>query len=160
MSADHTRLPVIGFAEYVDFPKWKIRGLRAKVDTGARSSALHVENIRRVGPDRVRFDVRLDRTRADRRVTVEAPISRRSRVRPSNGVSQMRYFVRTSIQIGTVEQEIEVSLVDREKMIFRMLIGRSAIAQRFLVDVSKRYVLSKRPATIKSKTHSDRSERP
>jgi hypothetical protein len=133
----------IGWAEYVEIPQWNISRLRAKMDTGARTSALHVENIREVGHGRVRFDVRLHRRHIDRRVTVEAPIKRRGRVRPSSGVSQTRIFVSARVHIGPIEQEIELSLVDRERMIFRMLIGRSALAHRFLVDVSKRYLLSK-----------------
>ena len=135
---------VIGFAEYVDIPEWHISRLRAKVDTGARSSALHVENIREVGKERVRFEVRLHRRHEDRRVVVEASVTRRSRVKPSNGMPAWRYFVAARVKIGPFEDEIEMSLVDRQHMIFRMLIGRSALSHRFLVDVSKRYVLSAR----------------
>jgi hypothetical protein len=134
---------LIGWAEYVDIPQWNIKRLRAKMDTGARTSALHVENIRELGRGRVQFDVRLHRRHIDRRVTVEAPIKRRGRVRPSSGVPQTRIFVSARVWIGSTEQEIELSLVDRERMIFRMLIGRSALAHHFLVDVSKRYLLSK-----------------
>jgi hypothetical protein len=72
---------LIGLAEYVDIPAWRILRLRAKVDTGARSSALHVENLREVGRNVVRFDVRLHRSRKAQRVTVEALITRRARVR-------------------------------------------------------------------------------
>jgi hypothetical protein len=139
---------VIGFSEYVDIPEWHIMRLRAKVDTGARSSALHVENIRELSSGRVRFEVRLHRRHHDRRVIVEAPITRRGRVRASTGIMQWRYFVRARVHIGPVEQELELSLVDREHMIFRMLIGRSALAHRFLVDVSKRYLLGQ-PRRVK-----------
>ncbi|MCA9592195.1 MAG: ATP-dependent zinc protease [Myxococcales bacterium] len=142
--SDERDAPVtIGWAELVDIPEWNISRMRAKMDTGARSSALHVENIQELPHDRVRFDVRLHRKKVDRRVTVEAPIKRRGRVRPSSGVPQARIFVSAKVKIGPVEREIELSLVSREKMIFRMLIGRSALAHHFLVDVSKRYVLSK-----------------
>lgn len=134
---------VVGWAEYVDIPEWNVRRLRAKMDTGARTSALHVENIQEISGDRVRFDVRLHRKRLDRRVTVEAPIVRRGRVRASSGVSESRLFVRAIVQIGPVAQSIELSLVSREKMLFRMLIGRSALSHRFLVDVSKRYLWRK-----------------
>jgi hypothetical protein len=134
---------VVGWAEYVDIPGWNISRLRAKMDTGARTSALHVENINELGNDRVRFDVRLHRKNVDRRVTVEAKVVRRSRVRPSSGVSQSRIVVKALVQIGPVAEEIELSLVSREKMIFRMLIGRSALSHHFLVDVSRRYLLSR-----------------
>ena len=132
---------VIGVTEYVDIPAWRIRRLRAKIDTGARSSALHVENIRELGADRVRFDVRLSRSESQRRVTVEARIARRGQVRPSSGELTVRIFVAVKVRIGPVEREIELSLVDRGRMIFRMLIGRSALAHAFLVDPSRRYLL-------------------
>ena len=132
---------VIGVTEYVDIPAWRILRLRAKIDTGARSSALHVENIRELGAGRVRFDVRLSRSESDRRVTVEARIARRGQVRPSSGEPEERIFVAVKVRIGPVEREIELSLVDRGRMIFRMLIGRRALAQAFLVDPGRRYLL-------------------
>ena len=134
---------VIGVTEYVDIPEWRILSLRAKIDTGARASALHVENIRELGSGWVRFDVRLSRNQSERRVTVEAPIARRGRVRPSSGVLEVRIFVAITVRIGPVEREIELSLVDRGRMIFRMLIGRRALAHAFLIDPSRRYVLKK-----------------
>jgi len=140
---------VIGVTEYVDIPAWRILRLRAKIDTGARSSALHVENIRELGGGRVRFDVRLSRSEHDRRVTVEARIARRGQVRPSSGETEERIFVAVKVRIGPVEREIELSLVDRGRMIFRMLIGRRALAHAFLVDPGRRYVLrqpSSRPS--------------
>ena len=132
---------VIGVTEYVDIPEWRISRLRAKIDTGARSSALHVENIRELGGERVRFDVRLSRNQSDRRVTVEASVARRGHVRPSNGELEARIFVAVRVRIGPIEREIELSLVDRGRMIFRMLIGRRALAHAFLVDPARRYVL-------------------
>lgn len=126
---------VIGWNEYVELPDWQIRGLRAKVDTGAKSSALHVENIEELSRDRVRFDVVLHRQKRDRRVTVETHVARRGRVRSSSGHYSTRIFVEATVRIGPVERNVELSLVDREKMIFRMLLGRSALAG-FLIDVS------------------------
>ncbi|HKO50787.1 MAG TPA: RimK/LysX family protein [Polyangiaceae bacterium] len=134
---------VIGVTEYVDIPAWRILRLRAKIDTGARTSALHVENIRELGAGRVRFDVRLSRKQSDRRVTVEAAIARRGQVRPSSGEPSERIFVAVKVRIGPVEREIELSLVDRGRMIFRMLIGRRALAHAFLVDPGRRYLLHK-----------------
>ncbi|MEP7050126.1 MAG: RimK/LysX family protein [Pseudomonadota bacterium] len=134
---------IIGVTEYVDIPPWRIVRLRAKIDTGARSSALHVENIRELASGRVRFDVRLSRSQSERRVTVEAPVARRGRVRASNGEVETRIFVLIRLRIGPIERAVELSLVDRGRMIFRMLIGRRALAHAFLVDPSRRYVLDK-----------------
>jgi hypothetical protein len=137
-------LPVIGWYEYVDLPGWGIRGLRAKVDTGARTSALHVEHIEELAHDRVRFDVVRNRRRPERHVRVEARIVRRGRVRSSTGHRTMRLFVATVLRIGEVEREVEFSLVDRERMIFRVLLGRMALSGHFTIDVGRRAALGPR----------------
>jgi hypothetical protein len=134
---------VIGSAELVDFPDWGVTGLRAKVDTGARTSALHVENIRELPGGWVEFEVRLLRKNTQRRKRVRARVSRRGRVRPSSGETQARLFVNARMKLGTVELEVEVSLVDRQRMIYRMLLGRTALAPLFLVDPGRRYVLTR-----------------
>jgi hypothetical protein len=135
---------VIGWTEYVDLPDWGVRRLLAKVDTGARSSALHVENIRELPRGLVRFDVVLHRDHRDRRVPVRAHVKRRSRVRSSNGEIHQRLFVETTLRLGGIEKPIEVGLVDRAKMIHRMLLGRAALAGPFLVDVDHQMVQTKR----------------
>jgi hypothetical protein len=138
---------VIGAAEFVDIPAWGIRGLAVKVDTGARTSALHVENVRELARGRVRFDVRLHRRLPERRVTVEAAIHRRGRVRSTSGDAEPRLFVAVGIQVGPVRKRVELGLVDRKNMIYRMLLGRGALSGSFLVDAGRRFVLSRsRPA--------------
>lgn len=138
-------MAVVGWNEHVDLPQWRIRGIRAKIDTGARSSAIHVENIRELPRDRVKFDVVLDRN-GGRRRHVTAAVIRRARVRSSTGKFRRRIFVKTIVRIGPLDVPVELSLVDREKMIYRMLIGRSALAGRFLIDVGSQR-LHGRPAT-------------
>ncbi|HXK18834.1 MAG TPA: RimK/LysX family protein [Polyangiaceae bacterium] len=132
---------LIGTAEYVDFPDWGVQSLSARVDTGARTSALHVENVKLLAGSRVRFDVRLRRDDPSARVTVETKVSRRTEVRASTGQTEPRLFVKAHIRLGGREQLIEVGLVDRRHMLYRMLLGRSALQRRYVVDVSKRYVL-------------------
>jgi len=132
---------IIGVAEYVDFPDWGVKSLRARIDTGARTSALHVENVRLLAGSRVRFDVRLRRDDPTARVTVETKVSRRTPVRSSTGQAEARLFVKAHVRLGGREQLIEVGLVDRRNMLYRMLLGRSALERRFLVDVSRRYAL-------------------
>ena len=133
---------VVGWAEYVDLPEWGIRGLRAKSDTGARSSSLHVENLRRLRGKRLAFDVIVRKSPSVKRVRIRAPMSREARVKSSNGSSEQRPFVTTSLRIGGQEREIELNLVDRGKMVHRMLLGRTAL-DGMVVDVSRRYVLGK-----------------
>ncbi len=148
---------IIGWAEYIDFPEWGVFGVKTKVDTGARSSALHVEDLEYQPHGRVRFDVIYSRKPPYRRKSVEARVLKRSRVRSSNGEYNERCFVRTTIRIGDVDREIELSLVSREKMLFRMLLGRKALEKQFLVNVNHRNLLSSRPRKS-SETKKDRKK--
>ncbi|HEX2875675.1 MAG TPA: RimK/LysX family protein [Polyangiaceae bacterium] len=150
-SSSRSELRIIGVAEYVDFPDWGVKSLRARVDTGARTSALHVENVRLLAGSRVRFDVRLRRDDPSARVTVETKLSRRAPVRSSTGQTEARLFVKAHVRLGGREQQIEVGLVDRRHMLYRMLLGRSALERKFLVDVSRRYALGSAQAPKPSK---------
>jgi len=140
---------VVGWTEYVALPDWGIPAVRAKMDTGARSSALHVEEIEPVSHGRIAFDVVLDRRRSHRRTRVTARVRRRARVRSSNGHYEMRLFVATRLRLGPIEREVEFSLVDRSHMIHRVLLGRTALEHVF-VDVSHRHLLG-RPVRRKKK---------
>ncbi|MCB1226328.1 MAG: ATP-dependent zinc protease [Verrucomicrobiales bacterium] len=138
-------MKTIGWAEYVDYPEWDISAVKAKIDTGARTSALHVENLEILPGDLVRFDVVCGRRRPFTRQTVTTPIVKWARVRSSSGHYQKRCFVNALLRLGGEEFTAELSLVSREKMLFRMLLGRKALQHRFLVDVSKRLLQSSRP---------------
>lgn len=139
--------PIIGWSEYVDFPLWGIQGLKAKVDTGARSSALHVENLVLLPGDHAKFDVVIGR-RKFKKKHVMAKIVKWARVRSSTGEYTKRCFVRTLIRLGPIQKPIEISLVSREKMLFRMLIGRKVLEHDFLVDVSKKSVLTRKKSIM------------
>lgn len=89
----------------------------------------------------MRFEVRLRRDDPSARVRVEAKVSRRTSVRSSTGDEAPRLFVEVYVKLGGEERRIEVGLVDRRRMLYRMLLGRSALAQRYLVDVTRRYAL-------------------
>lgn len=151
----HSERLVIGLAESVDIPEWRITGLRAKIDTGARSSALHVENLRETARGEVTFDVRLHRSRSERRVTIAAPIARKARVRSSTGHTSVRVFVTVAVRIGPVLRVIEMGLVDRAKMIYRMLLGRSALGSDFLVDPCARFLVSAVPLSRRTPRESE-----
>jgi hypothetical protein len=131
---------IIGRREWVSLPEWGITRLRAKIDTGARTSAIHVSSIEDLEDGRLRFEV-VRREKPHRRtVVVEADHVREARVRPSTGRTQRRPVVRTLVRIGGWEREIEMSLVCREGMLCRMLLGRRALAG-LLVDPSHKDVL-------------------
>lgn len=141
---------VIGWTESVDLPAWGVHDLRAKVDTGARTSALHVENIEELPRGFVRFDVVQHRGKPGSRISVKAKITRRSRVRSSSGHQTERLFVKTTLVLGPIKKQIEVSLVDRKKMIHRMLLGREALKGPIMIDVDRRMVLKKKRAKKKA----------
>lgn len=140
MSEERSAL-VIGRTEYVDLPEWGIKRLRAKVDTGARSSALHVEAVETVSAGTISFDVVLGRRGAHTQQRVTARILREGVVRSSNGQRARRIFVATTLRLGPLERTIEISLIDRGPMIHRMLLGRTAFADGVLIDIHKRFLL-------------------
>jgi hypothetical protein len=142
---DNHQKTVVGWSEYVEFPEWDMPRLHAKLDTGARTSAIHVEEMRVLPGGWVEFQVVRSRHRPERRHPVRARILKWAKVRSSTGEFRRRCFVKTRVRIGNVEKEIEISLVSREKMLFRMLLGRKALEKDFLVDASRRNVLDGKP---------------
>ncbi len=134
---------VVGWREHVDFPDWHLRGIVAKLDTGARTGAMDVTEVQELPGDRVRFSIRLKRRSGEVSAQVEAPISRRARVRSAFGHAHDRLFVETRIRIGGVVRTVELGLVSRRKMLCRVLLGRKALDGHFLVDSGRRYVLGR-----------------
>lgn len=132
----------IGWREYVVLPDWGIKRIRAKIDTGARTSAIHCSHIEELSEGRVRFEV-VTRERPTRHtVWVEADVVRESVVKPSTGESQTRLVCKTRMLLGSAQEEIEIALVCREGMLCRMLLGRRGIPPGFAVDPHAKYLLS------------------
>jgi len=133
---------LVGWREWVGLPALGIAAIRAKTDTGARTSALHAENVERfsvAGTPMLAF--RVFPFRGDR-VTViraEAPLVDERLVRSSAGDAQMRPIVRAVLAIAGMEREIEISLARRDLMGFRMLLGRAAL-DGMLVDPTRSYL--------------------
>lgn len=134
-------MPLIGCRERVALPEWGIVDVHAKIDTGARTSAIDVAAVEHLPDGRVRFEV-VQRHRPRTTQWVEADTVRTTVVKPSSGERQARVVCRTMLRIGSFEQEVELSLVCRAGMLCRMLIGRAALADVFWVDPSRRYLLS------------------
>ncbi|MDX9753214.1 MAG: RimK/LysX family protein [bacterium] len=134
----------IGWTEIIEFPDWGITALEAKVDTGARTSALHVENLQKFTDGTIAFDVIISQKHPVQTVHIRAPLLKIGRIRSSTGRYTTRCFIKTKVKIGPILKEIEISLISREKMTFRMLLGRKAIGRHFLVDVSRRNLLNLR----------------
>jgi len=134
-------LLTIGYVEHIDLPDWKVFAMPAKVDTGALTSALHVENLCRWADGWVTFDVCFEDSQRSRRCNVEARLVREGQVRSTAGRVETRPIVETRLCLGYLERTIEVGLVDRSSMNYRMLLGRSAIAGSYIVDPARCYVL-------------------
>ncbi|MCB9720927.1 MAG: ATP-dependent zinc protease [Candidatus Omnitrophica bacterium] len=131
---------VIGWREYVDLPEWGIHDLRAKIDTGARTCSLHVEDIEELPHGKIGFYVVLNLKPKRRRHMVARSV-KRGHVKSSVGHRTHRWYVQTTIKIGKVIKDVTVNLVERPGMNFRMLIGRKAIEDDFLVDVDHSFYL-------------------
>ena len=139
--------PLLGWREWVGLPGLGLPLIKAKVDTGARTSTLHafyVEIFRRGGEERVRFGVHPLRGRAMVEVHCEAPVLDRRVVSDSGGHKEQRCVIRTPLEIGGRVWPIEVTLTNREDMLFRMLLGRTAIAGRGIVDPARSFVAGRR----------------
>ena len=133
--SDKKVLPVVGWRELVHLPELGLRGIPAKIDTGARTSSLHgvvLDEFERDGEKYVRFAVDLEKPHV-RQICEAVHVDIRG-ITSSNGETQYRYVIKTPLKIGDTKFRAEISLADRSDMKFPMLIGRSSLRRRFVVD--------------------------
>lgn len=122
--------PLIGWCEWVQLPQLGLPAIKAKIDTGARTSALHADSIepfRKKGKPWVRFTIRPLSFSKTLVVECEAPLVDRRLVKDSGGKAEKRFVIETLAMVGGSPRMIEITLTNREKMMFRMLLGRQAI---------------------------------
>lgn len=139
-------LPVLGWREWVALPDLGIRRIKCKVDTGARSSALHafyLEPFNSRGRQRIRFGIHPLQRRTDRECVCTADVLDQRIVADSGGHREQRYVIETRILVGDEEWPIEITLTDRDTMRFRMLLGRTAIKKKFVVNPASSYLAGK-----------------
>lgn len=139
--------PIIGWREWVDLPDLGIQKIKAKVDTGAKSSALHAENIevfKKGNRDRVRFTVFPIQKTEDGALALEADLLGYKFVRSSSGHEHLRPIIKTHISLGPYLYELDVTLAKRDLMGFRLLLGRDAVAGHFLVNPARSYFFKQR----------------
>lgn len=135
-------LPVIGWREWVGLPELGIKTIKAKVDTGARSSSLHafdLEEFDRDGDKWVRFKIHPVQRKNETVVEAEAKVLEYRSVRSSSGKAARRPVVVTNVELLGIAWPVELTLANRDDMGFRMLLGREAFRRRFLVDAGKSY---------------------
>ena len=145
---------VIGWREWIELPELCTSPLKAKVDTGARTSALHALDLRireTGGTPIASFTLNPMQRSAEGAVRVECPILGFRRVRSSNGRVETRPCIVTPARAGSVEWPIEITLAARDEMGFRMLLGRAALRRRFLVDPGRSYLASRPPRAKRRK---------
>ena len=141
----------IGWREWLALPDLDVRAIKAKIDTGARSSALHtlgLEPFEKDGILKVKFGVHPLQRRKDIEVNCVADVVDRRRVTSSDGQGEMRYVIRTTVAMGELRWPIELTLTNRKSMRFRMLLGRAAISKLLLVDPAKSYLSGCRLAKL------------
>jgi len=129
-------------------PELGVTSVKAKIDTGARSSALHafdIEFFERGGVAFVRFKVHPAQRSKKKTITVEAELLDKRPVRSSSGETELRPVIETMVAAGSQQWPIELTLTNRDVMGFRMLLGRQAVRSRFLVDSGRSYLQSAAP---------------
>ncbi len=142
--------PLIGWREWVRLPDLDIAQIKAKVDTGARSSALHASNIEtytRAGRTWVAFDVHPLQRDILHTVHARAPLLDERYVKNSGGKRERRLVIQTRLRMGDLEWPIELTLTSRDVMGFRMLLGREAVRRRLWIDPGASYLIGERPKT-------------
>ncbi len=139
---------VIGWREWISLPDLEVDAIKAKVDTGARSSALHAVNTERFhskGREMIRFDIHPHQHDMAGTVTAEAELVDERRVRSSTGHLELRPVVLIEIKIRGRRWTTEFTLTSRDEMGFRALLGRRALSGRFLVDPKRSFVAGRPP---------------
>ncbi|MGA0567872.1 ATP-dependent zinc protease [Rathayibacter sp. KR2-224] len=142
---------VVGWREWVSLPAIEVPWVKAKLDTGARSSALHAFDIEELdGGERVRFHVRPWQDSNRDAVVVECPVHDRRLVRSSTGHAQRRYVVLIELELCGRTVQAETTLTNRDAMGFRMLVGRQALRQGgFVVDAGRSFLGGRAPRPVR-----------
>ena len=135
---------ILGSEEWCSFPELGIPIIKARVDSGAKTSALHAINIApfiKNDSNWVKFDINPIQNNLKTIIHCEAPLVDKRIVKSSSGFREQRYVIQTSLKIGDTNWPIEMTLTNRDSMGFRMLLGREAMSGRVLVDPEKQYLL-------------------
>ena len=150
------QISVIGWREWIALPELGVTAIKAKIDTGARSSAIHAFHVKTFWKDEkrwVRFQMHPFQRNSSNTITAEAEILDEREVRNSGGHVEKRIAILTTVELQDRRWPIELTLTNRDVMGFRMLLGRAAVRGHFLVNPGKSYLLSKKPTNLDLSEH-------
>lgn len=136
----------IGWREWISFPELGIDRIKAKIDTGARTSVIHAYHIRKlddVDEPRVEFSLHPVQRRRSPEIHCVAPIVDERTIKSSNGEPETRYVIMTPMHLGDDVWPIELTLSNRDQMGFRLLVGRAAIRDHYIVDPGRSYLIGR-----------------
>jgi hypothetical protein len=134
---------IIGWKEWLSLPELAIPAIKAKIDTGARTSSLHtfsLEEFAENGKRMVRFGIHPLQKRSDVELFCQAPVIEQRNVKDSGGHVERRYVIETTAVLGAMRWPIQLTLTNRDGMLFRMLLGRTALSDRFVVLPGEKYL--------------------
>jgi hypothetical protein len=144
----HEKRLLIGWKEYVHFPEWNLPRLKVKVDTGARTSVLDARSYQVISDAEQRLiaEIRLPplRRKVPEERILRAPVLGMLLVRNSGGIRERRPLIETTIRMGPLTKRVRLTVTNRSGMLFRMILGRTALEGDFIVDVSRKYLLGKK----------------
>ena len=135
---------IIGWREWCSLPDLELPGIAAKIDTGAKTSSLHafeIERFEKHGEQWVRFFIHPLKRHRRPEIKCQAKLADERTVTSSNGTTEHRYVINTTMILGSYTFATELTLTNRDEMGFRMLIGRQSLQKRFVVDPSLSYTL-------------------
>jgi hypothetical protein len=151
-SAKASEIPRVGWREWVKLTELGVAAIKAKIDTGARTSALHafaIEPFRKQGSLWVRFEVHPIQRSSAVKIKCEARAIDERAVRNSGGQVERRYIIETLLMLGEKVWPIELALTNRDEMGFRMLLGRTAREGRALIDPGKSYLTGRKSPRLR-----------
>lgn len=152
MSDNNKPLLHVGWREWLALPDLGLPAIKAKIDTGAKTSALHAfytEAYEEDGIKMVKFGIHPIQSKLELEVACHAPIKDYRQVSDSGGHKEMRYVIESNVVIGDCQWPIEMTLTNRDTMRFRMLLGRRAMDQRVIVEPGSSYLNGKlKPYTL------------
>ena len=147
-------LLIFGWREWVRLPELGLPAVKAKIDTGARTSAIHAFELRPFfdgGVQHIEFLLHPRQRDTKTVASCTAQVVDRRKVTDSGGHSEERWVIETPLAVGPHSWSIEVTLTARDNMLFRMLLGRTALINHVLVDSSASYLVGKRPKKVRKK---------